>query len=375
MGEIQSRSCQVSVNAPLKDGFQDSRVTSNGALVVLRELGTRFGILRRLFILVRQKTSWSPVVIAGEFCRFLINIRQHREIHRLLKLRPFAEIVQNNPGFAFICLVPNYLGRGFTGTECASCFLHHYRRLHAALPESALRQILQGYITLHEIAEGGNCFALTIGLPEPIGRFEGELSLDLRVNGKKVFNLSFTIVPGWVVKSAAEEILLITRLQGALGSRPQIRLARRAFHEFFPKKLLLAALQGIAEAFGIGELGAICATKQRAYSQEYSTILKSSYDDFFADLGMTKTTAGFYSSPIPIDGRPLASFKGRNRSRARKRRAVRQQVLSACATFLLRAADWAAGCSSGAVNSTPVPGAVESRVSPISCFTPDYKIS
>jgi uncharacterized protein VirK/YbjX len=117
-------------------------------------------------------------------------------------------------------------------------------------------------------------------------------------------NLSFTIVPGWVVKSEAAELLLITRLQGTKGTRPQIKLAQKTLHEFFPRKLLLAAMQGIADAFGICELGAICATKQGAYSKEYSAIFKNCYDDFFANLGMTRTTAGFYSCPIPIEDRP-----------------------------------------------------------------------
>ena len=195
------------------------------------------------------------------------------------------------------------------------------------------------------------------------------------MDGKNVFNLSFTIVPGWVVKSEAAEILLITRLQGTKGSRPQIKLARKAFHEFFPRKLLLAALQGIADAFGIGELEAVCATNQRAYTKKCAATFKSGYDDFFAEMGMVKTAAGFYSTPIPIEGRPLASFKRRNRSRARKRRAIRQQIQSACAAFLLEAVDRAAHSSFGAVNSTPVPGAVESRLSPISCPTPDYNDS
>ena len=278
-----------------------------------------------------------------------------------------AEIVQNNPGFAFKYLAPNYLTRGFTVNERASCFLHHYRRMHAVLSESVIRQISRGCLTLYEIAEDGNRLALTTSLSEPFGDKEGELSLDLRVNGKKVFNLSFTIVPGWVVKSEAAEILLITRIQGTLGSRPQIKLARKAFHEFFPRKLLFAALQGIAEAFEIRAVGAICATNQRAYTKEYSAIFKNCYDDFFAHLGMTRTTAGFYYCPIPMDGRPLASFKGHNRTRARKRRAIRQQIRSACAAFLLGAVDRASDSSYSAVCLAPVQGAVESSSSTISC--------
>ena len=81
--------------------------------------------------------------------------------------------------------------------------------------------------------------------------------------------------PGWVVKSEAAEVLLITRLQGTRGCRPEIRLVRKAFHEFSPRKLLLAALQGIADAFGIGELEAVCATNQKFYRKEYADLFKN----------------------------------------------------------------------------------------------------
>lgn len=356
MSEIRSQWHQRFFGASHKADFQASDIEYEGSRAAPRERSRCFGALRWLFLLVRQKGSWSPASIAIELWRFLTNVGSYREIRKLLKLRPIDEIAQNDPGFAFKYVVPTYLTRGFTAAERVSCFLHHYRRMHATLPENILRQILLGDVTLHEISNGVNRFALVMGLPGQRGHLEGELSLDLRVDGKKVFNLSFTIVPGWVVKSEVAEILLITRLQGTLGSRPEIRLARKFFHEFFPGKLLLAALQGIAAAFGIGELDAVCATNQTYYVKEYASRFQSAYDDFFAEVGMVKTAGGFFSSPIPIEGRPLASFRGRNRSRARKRRAMRQEIQSACAAFLLEAADRAAHSFFGAVNSTPGPG-------------------
>lgn len=374
MAEMQSRSFQLSDSDSLEVGFQDSRNMSGGSLAVLDGRGKCFGILTRLFILVRQKNTWSPFQILGELWRLLTNLDVRREILSVLKLRPFDKIVQNNPGLALKYVVPNYLARDFTVSERASCFLHHYRRMHAAFPEGVLREILQGDATLHEIVKNGNRFTVTIGLPEPIGHLEGELSLDLRVNGKKVLNLSFIIAPGWVIKSEAAEILFITRLQGTKECISQLRLVRKGLYEFSPRKLLLAALQGVAEALGISELGAVCAANQRCYGREYPTFLKSGYDDFFADVGMVKTAAGFYSSPVLIEGRPLASFKGRNRTRARKRRAMRQQIQAACTAFLLGAADQGADPSSGTLNSTPAPGPVESRLSPTSCPAPDQKI-
>ena len=222
MNEIQSRSFRPSVNANLKVGFQSSRGASNSG-----HIPARLGFIGRLLILARQRISWSPALITAELWRLFVNLGAYREILRLLKLRPFDEIAQSNPRLALKFVVPDYLARGFTVRERASCVLHHYRRMHSALPESTLRQILHGYVTLHEFHKDGNRFALTMGLPEQVGDREGELSLDLRVNSNRIFNLSFTIIPGWVVKSEVSEVLLITRLQGMLRSGSEIRLARR----------------------------------------------------------------------------------------------------------------------------------------------------
>ena len=340
-------------------------------MIPTNKLDERHRFLKWLYLLARQKGSWSPAVIADEFWRFLINIGAYREILRLLKLRPFDEIARNSPGWAFKYVVPNYLARGFTVTERVACFLHHYRRLHATFPDNVLRQMLQGDVSLHEISKGSNCFALTLGLPGQKGHLEGELSLDLRVDGNKVLNMSFTIVPGWVVKSKAAEVILITRHQGTPGSRANTKHVRKALHEFHPGKLLLSALQGIADVFGIAELKAVSATNQTYYDKKRAACFQSAYDNFFARVGMVKSSAGFYSSPIPIQGKPLALFEGRARSRARKRRAIRQQIRSACADYLLNVAGRATDSAFG-LSVSPVPAAVESDPRPISISMADY---
>ena len=79
-----------------------------------------------------------------------------------------------------------------------------------------------------------------------------------------------------------------------------------------PRDLLLAALQGIADAFGIGEIAAVCAANQKSYSEGMPCHLDTAAMTISSlKLGMVKTSAGFYSSPIPIEGKPLESFKGR----------------------------------------------------------------
>ena len=282
MSEIQSLSFQVPEDTFPKTDIQDSRVRSRE-----RKLDIWPGLLTWPLILARQRISWSPALILGELWQFLFNIGAHLEMRRLLKLQPLAEITERNPRLAFKHVIPNYLARGFTVNERASCVLHHYRRM-LALPESVLHQILQRHVALHEIAEGGNCFAFTLGLPEAPFDKEGELSLNMQVDGKIVFNLSFTIVPGWVVKSEAPEALLISRLQGIPGCNSQIRLARRALNDYSPRTLLLAALQGVADALRIGEIAAVCATNQRCYSEGCATSFKNGYDGFFTKAGMVR---------------------------------------------------------------------------------------
>ena len=78
------------------------------------------------------------------------------------------------------------------------------------------------------------------------------------------------------MKRGAGEILLITRLQGTPRCYPRIKPARKAFHDHSHRALLLAGLQGFAEAFGIDEIAAVCAINQSSYSKECAAVLKNS---------------------------------------------------------------------------------------------------
>ena len=177
--------------------------------------------------------------------------------------------------------------------------------MHATLPEDVLRQVLQREVSLHEIVEDGDRFVFALGLPEPHhDDKEGELSLNLQVNGKTIFNLSFTIVPGWVLKSEAPEaLLIIAASRHDRGAIPRIRLARRALNDYSPRRLLLAALQGIADALGVDEIAAVSAQIRSRIQRNSLTIFENGYDRFFTKAGMLKLHMASILGPIPIDGK------------------------------------------------------------------------
>ena len=287
----------------------------------------------QLSIPARQSGTWSLVLLGSVLWRGITHIRTHREVLRLLlRFPPYTEFVISNPSFAYKYLTHIYLVRGFTVAERAACFLYHYKRLHSALPDSLLRRTLREDVAIHEITEGTNRFVVTMGKSRP-SFLEGELSLHLRVDGEIVYILSFTIVPGWVIKSQAEEILLITRLQGVKGAYPPISYATKTLHEVAPNALLFAALQGIAHAFGIGKIAAVSGVRQSYYSEDDATAFKEAYDDFFTELGIPKSAAGFFRVPLPLQEKPLTFIKHGHKIRTREKRAFKQQIQLACAGF------------------------------------------
>ncbi len=287
----------------------------------------------RLSIPARQKKLWTLALLGGVLWRGLTHVKTHREVlTRLLRCPPLTEFFFNHPSFAFKYLTRDYLARGLTVAERASCFLHHYQRMVAALPEALFRQTLHEDIPLHEISEGDYCFALTMGLSRPYDE-EGELSLNLRVDGEIVFVLAFTIVPGSVVQSPAHEVLLVTRLQGVKGAYTQIAAATKTLHDVAPGALLLAALQGLGDALGISEIAAVSAARQSSYNEDSAAAFKKAYDDFFAEVGMTNQATGFYRASLPLQGKPLSCIKHGHKLRTREKRAFKQQIQSACAAF------------------------------------------
>lgn len=284
---------------------------------------TKGAFFQSLSLFMSQRQTWPR--FAGVLWRGLTNIGPCFEVHRFIQLPQFAETAKNNPKFAFRFLFHRYLARRFTVTERASCFLYHYRYLLARLSDHALQQILDTDVLLCEFPDCDHRILLTIGSSRSTNR-EGELSLNLQVDSDIIFVLSFSIVPGRVVKSEAVNTLLITRIQGARGHYSQISFATKALHDVAPCALLFAALQGVADALEIGEIAGVCATEQSRYTPESAAIFKLNYDDFFSELGMAKSASGFFLSDVPIKGKPLAAIKRGHKLRTKEKRAFKRQI-------------------------------------------------
>ena len=103
---------------------------------------------------------------------------------------------------------------------------------------------------------------------------EGELSLNLFLNGTQIFLLFFTIAPGWVVKSDAAEAILIS---------------------------------------------CISANRQTSFTKERLALYRDAYDDFFAVLGLERNSENLFIGPIPLPEKPLAAVKRGHKIRTKQK--------------------------------------------------------
>jgi uncharacterized protein VirK/YbjX len=247
------------------------------------------------------------------------------EIFRILKHPAYIDLVRIDPRLPYKCLTADYLARGLTIVERQACFAYHYKRMPALLPDHQLRQALFSWITLEEIHEDGHTFALKLGRSRPKNR-EGEMSLLLEVDGELTAILSFTLVPGWVVKSEAREVLFITCLQGKAKRFSEAHLAMKSLHGVAPAAFLIAALSGVASAFGIQEMAGICAECQTCYGKDDNAVFKAAYDDFWIALGATQRSGNFFLCPLPPREKPLELVKPGNRPKRKAQRAFKRQI-------------------------------------------------
>jgi uncharacterized protein VirK/YbjX len=303
-----------------------------------------------VLVFARHKYYWSPARIFRTLWGISTNITRQIEILRVMKIPAYAKFRRSAPRFGWKFLIRDYLVRGFSTGKRAACFLHHYRRLHATMSADLLQRTLYRKVTVFEARCDNVDLEISLCFSRPFEK-EGELSLNLHVDGVVVFVLSFTIIPGWVIESESEEVLLISRLQGTNGYYPQIRAATKALHNVGPAALLLSALHGFAKAFGIERIAGVSAVRQSSFTEQLSGSYKSAYDDFFLEIGVSKNASGLFLSPIPPEAKPMPSVKRGHKIRTREKRQFKRQLAEDVCRLLRHGLSKDSGRAAAAVKS------------------------
>ena len=335
MNRLSTNTELTEVTGHMRDDYEGIRspiavpISNSPAAEISRgSSGSAWGVfLSSLKKLVTEKYYWSPVRFPRIVRTAARNISTQIRVLRLLSRPAYKKLMKVNPRFSLKYLGLDYLARGMTVKQQAECFIHHYRRLSDLLPEDVLTQVLLDDLLLDDISDGDDRFAVKMALSRPWDD-EGELSLNFEVNGRVVFILSFTIIPGKIVMSDAEEVILVSRLQGVKGSYDEIQRATKAMCNVAPPALLFSVLCGIAEAFGVKAMAGITGKMKPEFHfyEGEAAHIEQAYDGFFTEVGATKGSAGFYLAPMPPQEKPMASIKQGHKIRTRKKRNFKRQT-------------------------------------------------
>jgi uncharacterized protein VirK/YbjX len=128
-----------------------------------------------------------------------------------------------------------------------------------------------------------------------------------------------------LVGCAADDVMLIARLQGIAGNFAAIRAATRACMDVSPPALLMAALQGIGKALDIGMIAGVTNQEQLTAHMDADRHVYFDYDAFWSTY-VGNAAEKFYLIRVPVPEKPLAQVSTMHRRRTRLKRQFKRQV-------------------------------------------------
>jgi len=215
-----------------------------------------------------------------------------------------------------------YLMRGMNANARADAIIHHYQWIDS-LKDADLVNALTGptersIVEFH--AKDGVIYNVNAMNASKAER-EGECTLWLR-DSENTLLASLTFC---VARENGQSVLIIGGLQGPRRSvsRDTIKLATRACHGLFPKRVLmeilfqLATLSGIKAIYAVSDEGHIFRALR--YRLSKGRHFHASYDEFWASIEGKKLSAFRWQLPLQMERKSLEEIASKKRAEYRRR--------------------------------------------------------
>lgn len=200
--------------------------------------------------------------------------------------------------------------------------------LDRTFPSQNLMHQLRRGIVLWQSSDGGASQSVTLKIAERTV-IEGDLLLEHHLDGLSLHKLSFAFVPGRILNKACPQVLFIGGSQGLHSSAEQVRHAAKANGEITPANMLIIAMRALGLALGIDHICGVRARCQPVVSDRPEARV-SVYDDLWLmNGGVGKPN--YYVMPVDTSHDLTKDVEGKNRSRTRRKRRLRQGLTEAIA--------------------------------------------
>lgn len=237
-----------------------------------------------------------------------------------------------------------YLARNIPLRERVRCVLSHYSFEESTF-DAVYKQAVysDGGLVLwqHEDAGSGWRFRIRLEMASRLCA-EGDLTIALcggcgGADDIYLHRLSFSWVDGAFAGVGSATVPFIARNQGHHnGAVDAFAAFEQAFPHNSPSYFCFAALQGVAQALGIGEAVAVKSASQSAYNPAEARHFANAYDSFWENLGGVPLDGPFWRIALPFYLKPLSEVAARHRKRAALRRERWQAIGDAARLTIAR---------------------------------------
>ncbi|AKD54310.1 DUF535 family protein [Spirosoma radiotolerans] len=252
------------------------------------------------------------------FRRIIWHAQRHRYLAKLLKTSPqVITLSQENPRLLYKYL-GQYLALDLPTKDKLAMLTSHYHYFTKYVRPHFFDDVLHKTYIWQDW-QGDDSFR--IGLFFPVGLdWEGELAVVLEYNTIPVYTIRFTVVADQLTNSLFGESIFVGGIQG-IKNPDLVKQATKTLFDITPAALLMASLQGIAQACSLKCIWGAGNERQLANGAAFFN-----YDAFWDALGGQKQPCQLYTLSIPFPEKPITSIKANHRSRTLRKREYKHKV-------------------------------------------------
>lgn len=267
-------------------------------------------IMDQFFPSLRKRVS--------QVIQWVTHYASYRELNRIVHASGMAPLAAAYPKYRFKYL-GNYLSPAFSVSQRAAILGHTYRFLASQRILPFRTAMAGGIVELWSRTMDGDRYDAVLS---PVrGDFfrEGDLALLFRREGKPLYRLSFSFIPGSCVGLEEETALFIGGSQGYRSTVTEFRRASKLLGEICPQTLLLILLKAISKALGLQTLIGVSLAHHSCHTIAGGEIKPLAAYDAFWEANGAENVGRFFHMTSEMVFRPSEAATSAHRARARRK--------------------------------------------------------
>lgn len=233
----------------------------------------------------------------------------------------------------------SYLFQGTTWKQRLAMTSAHYAFLNRWHDRAFFdRTLSPGGLPLWRAARDGRSLSIALLGPCLASRHhEGDLTLAFALDGAVLCKLAFSLIGSAALPDLggpARSVIYIGQVQGAPESREVFADATHLMGAVTPRDLLMSALAGAAQAWGVDTLVGVAGERLLSSGAWLNSSSRFDYARFWQQFGGRAGAQGHFAIALPFHEKPLGEIAARHRGRTLAKRRFKQAVAAEMAAAL-----------------------------------------